>query len=113
MTVRVISNRGKVDALTMGRLNLLLGKLAYDIEAWAKIYAPVDTGFLEGSIRAVQQGQLAWLVQAGASYAAYVELGTKYWAGKPYLVPAVIQVKKLAGKGLKTLGGSIEEPPTP
>lgn len=112
MTVKILSNRRAVDALTMTRVGQLLGKLAYDIEAWAKIYAPVDTGFLEGSIQAAQESQLSWLVKAGASYAAYVELGTKNAGAQPYLVPAVQQVKQLAGKSLGTLAET-EGPATP
>lgn len=82
------------------RVELLLNKLAHDIEAWAKLNAPVDTGFLRGSIRARRRGKFYWIVGVGAEYGAYVELGTVNMAAQPFLVPGVLAVKgKLGSAG--------------
>lgn len=81
-------------------IELLLGKIAHDIEAWAKLNAPVDTGFLRGSIRARRMGDFYWVVAVGAEYGAYVELGTTRAAAQPYLLPAVLTVRsKLSAAG--------------
>jgi HK97 gp10 family phage protein len=52
------------------------------------IYAPVKTGFLRNSMdsRATPSGA-EMIVQA--TYSPYVELGTRKWAGKPFVRPAI------------------------
>jgi hypothetical protein len=79
------------------RIELLLAKIAHDVEAWAKLNAPVDTGFLRGSIRARHAGEFYWVVAVGAEYGAYVELGTVNIAAHPYLLPALLTVTSRIG----------------
>lgn len=110
MTVKVTGwNVAKAMAVAESKVELLLGKIAHDIEAWAKTRVPVDTGFLKGSIRARRQGRFYWVIAAGAAYAAYVELGTRHMGKQPYLVPAVYEVKgRLGAAGaLKITGPAI------
>jgi len=53
-----------------------MDRLADDITADARRYAPVDTGYLKSSIRAHRIGPTDRRIHAHAEYAAWVELGT-------------------------------------
>ena len=65
-----------------------LASWAADVKAEAMRKAPVRTGYLRSSIYAKVQD---WVVQLGAeaTYALFVELGTRYMMAQPYLWPAV------------------------
>lgn len=67
----------------------VLSKTAFDTEALAKVYAPVDTGNLMNSIAADKVRDMTWRVTANADYAIYVELGTRRMDADPYLEPAL------------------------
>lgn len=59
------------------------------IETDAKLYAPVDTGRLRSSIHAeIAPNGLSAVVNAGTSYAVFVELGTRYQRAQPFMFPA-------------------------
>jgi HK97 gp10 family phage protein len=65
------------------------------IQAQAQANAPVRTGFLRASIiRLVSGGK--FVVSALASYAGFVEYGTRRAAARPYLTPAAESVDLLA-----------------
>lgn len=68
-------------------------KVAFDLMARAQNAAPVDTGFLKGSIQAKQLGAMLWQITVGAEYGIYVELGTTTQAPQPYLLPAAEAVR--------------------
>lgn len=72
--------------------DLIVRKTAMDIEARAKMLAPVDTGVLRSSIQAAAVGPRHWRVTVGADYGVYVEMGTRYQRPQPFLDPAVQQV---------------------
>lgn len=61
---------------------------AEDIKALAQRYVPVRTGYLRSTIFAVVSGWVA-RIGAEATYAMYVELGTRYMRARPYLYPAI------------------------
>jgi hypothetical protein len=63
---------------------------AADVKALARQLVPVKTGFLRSTIYAVVKD---WLVNIGAdaTYAYFVEAGTKNMAAKPYLYPAIVE----------------------
>lgn len=66
---------------------------ALAIEEGAKTRAPVDTGFLKGSITTSvsgdgRHGAMEAEIGPEANYGAYVELGTRRMAPQPYLHPA-------------------------
>lgn len=82
-----------VMAAVAAKAALYVAKAAHDIEAHAKDRAPVDTGFLKNSIAARQEAPLAWVVEVGADYGIYQEFGTRRMAARPYLIPAVEQVR--------------------
>ena len=61
---------------------------AADVKAFAKKIVRVRTGHLRSRIYAEVK---AWVVQIGAdaTYALFVELGTRYMRARPYLYPAI------------------------
>jgi HK97 gp10 family phage protein len=61
---------------------------AEDVKALAKQLAPVRTGRLSGSIYAKIQ---EWVAEIGAeaTYALFVEFGTRHMRARPYLYPAL------------------------
>ncbi len=65
-----------------------LASWAEDVEALAKQLVPVRTGYLRNSIYARIQG---WVAEVGAeaTYACWVEFGTRYVRARPYLFPAI------------------------
>lgn len=70
-----------------------LRKTAFDIEADAKILAPIDTGNLRNSISTTvtgdgRHGQMSAEIGPTAEYGIYQEYGTSTQPGKPYLTPA-------------------------
>lgn len=70
---------------------LVIAKAANDVQAEAQRNAPVDTGFLRGSISVVNNG-LEFEVGPTAHYGLYVEMGTSRMAAQPYLYPALDRV---------------------
>lgn len=69
----------------------VVAKSALDLVAEAKYDAPVDTGFLMGSIGADING-LEAEVGPTAHYGIYLELGTSRMAPQPYLFPALDRI---------------------
>ena len=68
-------------------------KTAADVEAQAKTFAPVDTGYLRSSIQAQPTGALSAIVNCGADYGIYQEYGTSKMAAHPFMVPAAEVVR--------------------
>jgi HK97 gp10 family phage protein len=66
----------------------LLASWAADVKALAKQLAPVRTGHLRSSIYAKIS---EWVAEIGAeaTYALFVELGTRHMQAQPYLYPAI------------------------
>jgi HK97 gp10 family phage protein len=66
----------------------LLASWAADVKALAKQLAPVRTGHLRSSIYAKIS---EWVAEIGAeaTYALFVELGTRYMQAQPYFYPAI------------------------
>jgi len=66
----------------------LLASWAADVKALARQLVPVRTGHLRQSIYAEVRG---WVVRIGAeaTYALFVEFGTRYMQARPYLYPAI------------------------
>ena len=61
---------------------------AEDVKTEATRRAPVKTGYLRSSIYSLVKD---WVVNIGAeaTYALFVELGTRYLRARPYLYPSV------------------------
>lgn len=71
----------------------IVAKAALDIEAGAKVRAPVRSGDLRRSIAARKISDDHWRVTVGMDYGIYVEMGTRHMAAQPYLQPAVDAVR--------------------
>jgi HK97 gp10 family phage protein len=67
-----------------------LASWAADVKAEAMRRVPVRTGHLRSSIYSQISG---WVVHIGAeaTYALFIELGTRYMGARPYLWPAIQQ----------------------
>jgi hypothetical protein len=68
---------------TPERAQLVMEKVGYDMEAMAKVLAPVDTGFLEGSI-SVDFGALSFDLGPTAEYGDVIERGVPH----PFVIRA-------------------------
>lgn len=68
------------------------------VEAVAKLFCPVDTGHLKGSIGPPEfvgdgrSGRAEGVVTAHASYSSYVNDGTRNMAPQPFMGPALDRV---------------------
>jgi phage gpG-like protein len=79
--------------LASGPTGRYLAKLAVMVETGAKQRCPVDTGRLRSSITwRLEQPPLTAIVGSNVEYSAFVELGTRRMAARPYLVPALHSV---------------------
>ena len=67
-----------------------LASWAADVKAEAMRKVPVRTGYLRSTIYATVKD---WVVNVGAdaTYASFVELGTRFMQAQPYLWPAIQQ----------------------
>lgn len=83
----------------------VVSKAALDIEARAKMKAPVDTGNLRASISSDIRG-LEAEIGPTASYAAFVEFGTSRMSPQPFLGPAFDEVEPRFIAAVEKLGGS-------
>ena len=84
------------------RINEVVLRNTTELQEKAKRNAPVDTGFLQGSIRFdMQGGGKTGVVKATADYAQYVELGTRFMLAQPYMKPAFDEQKEIFLKDLK------------
>lgn len=63
-------------------------KGAYVLQKKSMINAPIKFGFLRGSHESRETEEGAEMV-VNANYSFYVEFGTKKWAGKPFVRPAI------------------------
>jgi HK97 gp10 family phage protein len=65
--------------------------LAFEVEARAKEFAPVDTGAMRASIFTEIEATGAVVARVGPSveYAPFVELGTYKMGAQPFLMPAL------------------------
>lgn len=82
-----------------------LASWAADVEALARQRVPVKTGHLRRSIYAKIS---EWVAEVGAeaTYAMFVELGTRYMRARPFIYPAVQeylpQLEAIIGEAIET-----------
>lgn len=78
----------KLDNEMQRHVHRELASWATDVEALARRIVPVRTGYLRSSIYAKIE---RWVAEIGAeaTYAMFVEFGTRYMRARPYLYPAV------------------------
>lgn len=85
----VVNDLPRIRKDMVARAEAILTKTAMDLEAGMKRRAPVDTGNLRNSIRAVRINSQHWRVEVGAEYGWYVEAGTVRNAPQPFFTPTV------------------------
>lgn len=66
-----------------------LWRLALQIQNYARLLAPIDTGRLRSSIFARRGGGVVE-IGSNVNYAVYVEFGTRHMAAQAYLRPALM-----------------------
>ena len=80
---------------------------ALEIEADAKRRAPVDTGKLQQSIKAIKQDSRSAIIKANATglapYAPFVEHGTYKMRAQPFLFPAFFKGRQKFIEDLQAL----------
>ncbi len=78
----------KFDSGMQRQVHRFLTSWAADVKALAKLLVRVRTGYLRSKIYAVIK---EWVAEIGAdaTYAYFVELGTRYMQARPYLYPAI------------------------
>ena len=60
-----------------------------ELQKKAKVYAPVDTGFLRNNIASRYEG-MSGIVHSQAAYSFFQEYGTRYQSGTPFMRPALM-----------------------
>lgn len=87
----------------------VLQKHAARVHSGAMRRVPVDTGFLKRSINAprfsTEAGVMTAKITAGAEYAPYIELGTRFMRAQPFMDPSLREV--IAGF-IDEIGGLIK-----
>lgn len=85
-------------------------KAANDVQAHAQAAAPVDTGYLKGSIGIDKAGN-AYYAQAvigpTAHYAPYVEYGTYKMRPQPFMGPAAAAVAPSLEAAIAQIAGEV------
>lgn len=88
-------------------VEMVLEANAREIEAEAKRLAPVDTGKLRQSIKAIKLGKLTFKIMSNstglAPYDVYVEYGTRFQRKQPFMFPAFFRGRKNLTKDLQNL----------
>jgi HK97 gp10 family phage protein len=80
----------KLDSGLQSQVNTFLSIWAVQVRELAMQLVPVRTGYLRSTIKAEVKNWVA-TVGADATYAYFVEFGTRYIKAQPYLVPALEQ----------------------
>lgn len=79
----------RVPSRVQQKAPLVVRKVAADIERDAKLFAPVDTGFLRNSIGVDHPEPLEAVIGPTAEYAPYLEFGTSRMAPHAFMGPAL------------------------
>jgi len=97
------NNLGVISEAVRARASEAVRKAALDIEAHAKVNAPVDTGALRNSITTEEVDDLNQIVGTNVEYSIYQEFGTVKMPAHPFLIPAAETVKPEFEKALREL----------
>lgn len=85
------------------RADAIVRATALDLEAQMKVRAPVDTGFLRGSIQTSRVKAGHWRVVVGADYGIYLEYGTVHNRPQPFRDPAIRVVRPKFIRAMKAI----------
>jgi HK97 gp10 family phage protein len=90
LKIEVDNSEEILDELNNG-MERALEAIGAQVENYAKMLCPVDTGNLRNSItHVVEPSEDAVYIGSAVEYAAYVEVGTSRSKAQPYLEPAVM-----------------------
>ena len=90
--IAISADLAKASAEVTRKAQVVVRKVAADIEGSGKRNSPVDTGHLRGSISTtISNGGLSAEIGPTASYGAYVENGTRRMRPQPFMRPAADQ----------------------
>jgi HK97 gp10 family phage protein len=103
---KLSADLGEADGKTTALASKVVAKVALDIEAAAKVAAPVDTGFLKNSISTTVEG-LSAEVGPTASYSMYVEYGTSRMRPQPFMGPAFDANVGKFEQAMEQIGGKV------
>lgn len=82
-----------------------LEAIGLQVEGYAQLLAPVDTGRLRNSITHIVNGDSV-VIGTNVEYAVYQEFGTSKMKAQPYLKPAVMdhinEYKSIAERAMKS-----------
>lgn len=112
VVIEIVMDTDRMDKMVADAPDLLsavIQKTAFDVEKYAKVKCPVDTGNLANSIRAekvVKKGTQVYAdIAPHTEYAIYVELGHMTAGKNPTFIPGVYYMTNAltqAGKELET-----------
>lgn len=94
-------------AQVRGKASQVVHKSAADVQAHAKMFAPVDTGNLRQSITSRPVDDLTSEVISGADYAIYQEYGTRFQPGTAHMRPALERVEPAFIAAIEQIGDVI------
>lgn len=101
-TVKIKLDTRELDKIAKGmdkNTDDVIGILANQLEGYAKVKAPVDTGALKNSINAKRRRRNYWEVRDGVEYGIHQEFGTYRMAAHPFMVPAAEKVARDLNNG--------------
>lgn len=76
---------------------------AFVVETYAKVKAPVDTGFLRNSITVDEVTATEATIAPHTEYAIYPEFGTMFMTPRPYLRPALLEHEDEVRDAIRTV----------
>ncbi len=91
----IVLDTAKLDQIMAGlnfNTDQVIKWLAFQVEAGAKMRAPVDTGALRNSLQTEKVEDGVWRVRDGVEYGIWQETGTSKMPPHPFLIPACEQV---------------------
>jgi len=103
----IIAKYAKISKEAQSKTDNFLLKVGANIERYAKMRCPVDTGRLKASINHELVSPGLVIVGTPAEYASYVEFGTSKMSAQPFLRPAAEQAKSQFKGELKALAVEI------
>ena len=94
-------------AQVRGKASQVVRKAAADVQAHAKMFAPVDTGNLRQAITNRPVDDLTSEIISGADYAIFQEYGTRFQPGTAHMRPALERVEPSFVAAMEQIGGTL------
>lgn len=94
-------------ALVRSKASQVVRKAAADVQAHAKLFAPVDTGNLRQAITNRPVDDLTSEIISGADYAIYQEYGTRFQPGTAHMRPALERVEPAFIAAMEQIGDTV------